>query len=676
MKLSKIIVIHGIAGIGKSTLSSKFVEKYFDSRNIFWYRFQEWDTIRNILLPLGDFLADMDRKKLKFYLDSTPNIDYFDVLNILKNDLNQSNSILVFDDFQRVNDRIIQFFSSLTEHLEDIDDTLMIILSRSLIRFYNRRDVSLKNLIKEIRLEGLDREGSRKLLKPKALDKRGFDKLYKLTKGHPLALELLESADDIKYSTRDIMKFVHEEIFSKLNQEEKDLLKAISIFRGPIHSEAIFLEDSFEYEIVDKLSEKALLVELQSNVYELHDIIREFFYSRLAPKKRVEYHRKAAKYYQELDTSELAFVEVAYHLIQSNNQDEAAKLIIDHAPTVIGKGYHEEIMNIIMSFDHNLKTEYLSQIYRIKGQILDIWGEWDNIFEYYYQCYTLGNHLKEFITFNLNRVKLHETVGYMSWKPLEVNTALKNLKTSLKTVNEVNDLVGVNEINRSIAWVFWLKGDYENAIKFYNQSLAELEKLPINSRNIKANILINLGNISWEKCNWDESIEYFNQSVEIFKELKNNYKIAQVLNNIGCVHGENNKMKEALNFFNKGIKLSEEQYYIRGKAYTLLHSGECKIRLRDYQAAMKDLETALDIFTRIDDSLGLIYTKINYGIIYIKEQDWEKARDYFLSCVDILTEIDAEFYLGEVYLGLSTIFSKLNNTDLANEFKRNANTIF
>ena len=91
---------------------------------------------------------------------------------------------------------------------------------------------------------------------------------------------------------------------------------------------------------------------------------------------------------------------------------------------------------------------------------------------------------------------------------------------------------------------------------------------------------------------------------------------------------------------------------------------------------MKDLETALDIFTRIDDSLGLIYTKINYGIIYIKEQDWEKARDYFLSCVDILTEIDAEFYLGEVYLGLSTIFSKLNNTDLANEFKRNANTIF
>ena len=119
-------------------------------------------------------------------------------------------------------DRIIQFFTSLTEHLEDIDNFFMLVLSRSLIRFYNRRDVSLKNLIKELRLAGLDREGSRQLVKPKALDKASFDKLYKLTKGHPLALELIESADDLKYSTRDIMRFVHEEIFSKLSQEEKD----------------------------------------------------------------------------------------------------------------------------------------------------------------------------------------------------------------------------------------------------------------------------------------------------------------------------------------------------------------------------------------------------------------------------------------------------------------------
>jgi ATP/maltotriose-dependent transcriptional regulator MalT/DNA-binding MarR family transcriptional regulator len=675
MKLSSVIVIHGIAGIGKSTLAAKFIERYVDSRNIFWYRFQEWDSVRNILVPIGNFLADMDRKKLKYYLDSTPNIDYFDVINILKTDLNQSNTIIVFDDFQRVGDRIIQFFSSLAEHLEDIDNFFMLVLSRSLMRFYNRRDVSLRNLIKELRLEGLDREGSRQLVKPKALDKASFDKLYKLTNGHPLALELIESADDLKYSTRDIMRFVHEEIFSKLTPEEKDLLKAISIYRGPIHSDAIFLEDSFEFETMDNLIEKAILVEVKSNVYEVHDIISEFFYTRISPKKRAEYHRKAAKYYNQLG-HELSFVETAYHMIHSNNQDEAAQLIIEHAPTVIDKGYHEEVMNIILSFDHNLKTEYLSQIYKIKGQILDIWGEWNNIFEYYYQCYTLSNYLNEYIPFKLDRSKLHETVGYMSWKPLEVNTALKNLKSSLKIVKEVKDQVGINEINRSIAWVYWLKGEYDNAIEFYNKSLKEVTKLPIDSKHIEANILINLGNIYWEKSKWKKAIEYFDKSIKIFKDIKNNYKIAQIFNNIGCVHGENGDIDKAMNFFNKGISLSEEIYYIRGKAYTLLHSGESQIRQGDFQAAQKSLEKALDIFSKIEDSLGIIYTKINYGIIHLKENNWEKAKDYFLSSVDILTELDAEFYLAEIYLGLSMIFTKLNNMEMANEFKRNAESIF
>jgi tetratricopeptide (TPR) repeat protein len=617
----------------------------------------------------------MDRKKLKYYLDSTPNIDYFDVINILKSDLNQSNSILVFDDFQRVNDRILQFFSSLTEHMEDIENTLLLVLSRSLFRFYNRRDVSLKNLIREMQLDGLDREGSRQLVKAKALDKAGFDKLFKLTKGHPLALELIESADDIKYSTRDIMRFVHEEIFSKLNPEEKDLLKAISIYRGPIQAEAVFLEDSFEYEIVDKLLAKTLIVEVHTNMYELHDIIREFFYSRISPKKRVEYHRKAAKYYQQQE-DDMSFLETAYHLIQSQNQDEAAQLIINHAPTVIDKGYHEEIMNIIMSFDHNLKSEYLSEIYKIKGQILDIWGEWDNIFEYYYQCYTFSKYLKDQTNFKLDRTKLHKTVGYMSWKPLEVDTALKNLKKSLNVVKEVDDDVGINEINRSLAWVYWLKGDFSEAIKFYDKSLKDLNKLPIDPMSIRANTLINLGNIYWEKGNWNNAIDYFEQSIKIFDELKNNYKIAQIYNNIGCVHAENDAMDKALNFFKKSISLSENIYYIRGKAYTLLHMGECQIRLKQHDEARKSLESALEIFTKIEDSLGIIYCKINFGIIFIKENNWSKGQEYLQSCVNILTELDAEFYLGEIYTALHMIYTKLNNMELAKEFQRSADSIF
>jgi tetratricopeptide (TPR) repeat protein/DNA-binding MarR family transcriptional regulator/GTPase SAR1 family protein len=675
MKSSKIVVIHGMAGIGKSTLAAKFIENYFDTKNVYWYRFQEWDTVRNILIPIAGFLSEMDRKKLQYYIESTPKIDFFEVINILANDLNKSNSIIVFDDFQRVGERIIQFFSSLVEHLEKIENIFIVILSRSLIRFYDRREVTLKNLIKEIRLDGLDREGSRELVKTKDFDKTGFNRIYDLTKGHPLALELLESIDDVKHPTKNIMRFVHEEIFSKLGQDEKDLLKAISVYRGPAHSDAIFMDAEMEYETLDKLIEKSLITEIEPSLYEIHDIIREFFYSRLTPSKRIEYHSKAANYYQQKD-DDLTFIETAYHLIQSNAQEEAAKLIIDQAPIVIDKGYHEEIMNILMSFDYNLETKYLSQIYRLKGQILDIWGEWDNIFEYYYQCYTISKYLDKYQPFNLDREQLHNTVGFMSWKPLEVKTALENLKSSLNVVKEVEDKTGENEIIRSLGWVSWLKGDYKNAISHYKKSLDGLKKLPIEVQEIKANILINLGNIYWERSEWDKSIEYFRESVEIFKELKNNYKVARIFNNIGCVFAEKGDLDKALNFFNKGIKLSDEIYYIRGKAYTLLHHGEVQLRLKQFVDAQKTLERALEIFSKIEDHLGIAYSKICIGLINFFHQNWYKAKDHFQGCVNILMDTDTGFYLGEIYLGLSIIHSNLNNLSLMKEFRKNADNTF
>ena len=110
-------------------------------------------------------------------------------------------------------------------------------------------------------------------------------------------------------------------------------------------------------------------------------------------------------------------------------------------------------------------------------------------------------------------------------------------------------------------------------------------------------------------------------------------------------------------------------------AYTLLHLGEVQLRQGLFKDANKTLEKALDIFTKIEDGLGVVYTKINFGIIEIKNQNWKKAKEYFLNSVEILNDLDASFYLGEVYLALSMVMSKMNNMDLANEFKANASRL-
>jgi nucleoside-triphosphatase THEP1 len=46
----KMVIIQGIAGIGKTTLAVKLLEELYKNYSLFWYRCHEWDTLRNILM--------------------------------------------------------------------------------------------------------------------------------------------------------------------------------------------------------------------------------------------------------------------------------------------------------------------------------------------------------------------------------------------------------------------------------------------------------------------------------------------------------------------------------------------------------------------------------------------------------------------------------------------------
>ena len=63
-----MIIVYGIAGIGKTTLAVKLLNDLADKYNQFWYRFHEWDTLRNILTSISRFLESFNKDQLKNYL--------------------------------------------------------------------------------------------------------------------------------------------------------------------------------------------------------------------------------------------------------------------------------------------------------------------------------------------------------------------------------------------------------------------------------------------------------------------------------------------------------------------------------------------------------------------------------------------------------------------------------
>ena len=96
-----IIFIHGMAGIGKTTLAAKLIDSYRESKHLFWHDFHELDTLRGVLLKIADFLTELGNDHLELFLRTRTSLDAHEIIRILGKSIRKIDTIIVFDDFQK-----------------------------------------------------------------------------------------------------------------------------------------------------------------------------------------------------------------------------------------------------------------------------------------------------------------------------------------------------------------------------------------------------------------------------------------------------------------------------------------------------------------------------------------------------------------------------------------------
>lgn len=179
---TKIIVVKGIAGIGKTTLIAKIVSEYKTKKNVFWYRFHDRSTLKNMLSRLSDDLCLIGKRQLKAHIGSKEVVDIEKVSAILKTQLKDADCLLVFDDSHKAKDSATEFFRSLVDVLEDVDNVKVIVIGRWIPPFYSRKEVIVRNTVSELQMQGLDESASKELLKARNI-KTNLKKLYIVTGG-------------------------------------------------------------------------------------------------------------------------------------------------------------------------------------------------------------------------------------------------------------------------------------------------------------------------------------------------------------------------------------------------------------------------------------------------------------------------------------------------------------
>ena len=310
-----VLVIIGIAGIGKSTLGAKLFEEARAERSCVWYTLHEYDTPGSVLQPITQALALQGRPKLELLVKREATVDLPRAREGLLRDVQGLTLVAFYDDAQSASPEALQALRVLREVAAAHPSAFkLVLLSRARPPIYDARDVSLKKSVGEVELRGLRREDALELLSAtdKAVDASA---VFDATGGHPLFIELLRDGGGAPggkepVDRREIDRFLQEQIYATLAKGEREALRRISFLKRPVDPR-VLLAPPASMESVLTLESRSLVRRDARGRVLAHEAIRDFVRRTLTEE---EERNLAATAYRAL----LAEVEVA------NQRDDPA----------------------------------------------------------------------------------------------------------------------------------------------------------------------------------------------------------------------------------------------------------------------------------------------------------------------------------------------------------------
>ena len=465
------LLIPGIAGIGKTTIASKLIERFMHRRNLLYHRCQDWEGSRSFFESVADWLANIGDPNFADYLAATPVPNPSEAARLLVDALEGTAALIVIDDFHKIADSTLhKTFQAMSLALLGSEEEIgLVIFSRSFKPVVPAKDAEGRIASLVLPLDGLDSDAGRNLLTSfESLEDEQWLHIHGLSRGHPLVLELINRGASAGAFHETLENYVSVEIFSKLSSKQKQVLTCLAIFREPVKLEALAAQ-GLDTDELDSLVEQGLARDVDTETYDLHDLIREFLLRSLDESTRKEVHNKCCDWYRSQKSTPDSSIELIFHLTKCDCGEEAADLVVEKGREIVNTG-HMELLGLIESIpDENLTNLIKTKLYQLRGEVLVLLGRFSEAKEILQQTMIFAESDGSTVI----EAEVLSALADIALKQGNSDDALSMHRDALKKFIELDDGKGAARSYNNMGYLLRRRNDKPKALEAY----AEVEKI-------------------------------------------------------------------------------------------------------------------------------------------------------------------------------------------------------
>ncbi|MFQ5911228.1 MAG: tetratricopeptide repeat protein, partial [Thermoplasmata archaeon] len=565
-------------------------------------------------------LRAMGRSRLHAYLSGSGAKELGRVEDLLLEDLSQSRSLIVLDDVHVASADARTFLSILHTALKQSGDSSCLLLSRSMIDFYSRKEVDVEHSVAEHTLAGLDQKISESLLARAGIERSLAPRLAEISGGNPLFLRLLGSVgpdEGVDRAWRALETYIAEQIEPNLGGDERNCLQAAALYETPVPTEGLLLEETGGRKTIIGLERKGLIERLDSGDIQTHDFIRSYFRNSLPAERRDSLERKVIRWM------------VAEAKRREDEHDyEKAIALLENA--------------VLLDDDHKRRLEHLEKL----GRLREIVGDFASSIETYRMALeeAANSDTRAGLHHGIARVlldlhSLEETEDEIV-KGLELLPAGPSLKAGrLYAVKAHLDL---------------LRGNEDQALQEVERLAGWMQQLP-EDQDLSAYLALLRGmvHMSSDSSRRDPALalDDLRAARDGWRNCGNAQGMVRALRGLGDASVELGEIEQGLRYYDDSVALADELGDTRGRLEALVNKALALDAMGRLDEAEALFEETFHLAKAFHPRYRLLwnYTNLAYGVYYWqgRYEDARKAVDYFLHATG-----DTDMITGEARVGM------------------------